>query len=341
MKSTFMKIFVLACALFLVSACSNQGTNSASTDKEGDSTVKQEKVDFPTRDIEIIVPYAAGGTTDSASRALASVVGDYIPNGVRVNVVNKPGGGGVIGTMDVFNAKNDGYKIGMTTIGPMTIKPHTDNTAYNPDTFKPIMKVVATPNVLIVQADSPWETYEEWYEYASNNPGEFSFATTGAGLTQHITMEAFTAQTGVELTHVPYDGGAPSVAALLGGHVKGAVVQTVEALPHVQSGSVRALVNTGSYKAEGFEDVPLLTEKGVDVASDVWTGLIAPKDTPDEIVAILHDAFKQALEDEKVIEIFKKLGVPTSYEGPEEFAEIIKRDYEINGEVLKKAGLLD
>ncbi|MDX5475014.1 MAG: tripartite tricarboxylate transporter substrate binding protein [Bacillaceae bacterium] len=329
MKTNVFKLFILAISLLLVAACSSGNTSS------------QDVSEFPTRDLEIIVPYAAGGTTDTAARALASVVGEYLPKKANVNVVNKAGGGGVIGSMDIYNAKADGYKIGMNTIGPMTIKPHTDNTAYSYDTFEPIMQVVATPNVLLVQIDAPWNTYEEWFEYVKANPGKFTYSTTGAGLTQHITMESFSNETGVELTHVPYDGGAPAIAALLGGHVQGSVVQTLEALPHVQSGSVKALINTGSEIADGFEDVPLLKEKGVNVASDVWTGLVAPQDTPKEIVAILHEAFKKALEDERVIETFAKLGVPTKYASPEEFAEIIKRDYEINGEVLKATGHID
>ncbi|WP_209124153.1 tripartite tricarboxylate transporter substrate binding protein [Alkalihalobacillus sp. BA299] len=341
MKSIFIKFLALLLATFLVTACSSGNSGSAPSESDGDSAENVEEIDFPKRDIEIVVPYAAGGTTDTSARALSSVISDYMPNGVNVNVVNKPGGGAIIGTMEIVNAKPDGYKIGMTTSGPMTIKPHTDNPGYNPDSFKQIMQVVATPNVLLVKEDAPWQTYEEWFEYVSNNPGEFTYATTGAGLTQHITMEAFSLETGVELTHMPFDGGAPSIAALLGDHVMGAVVQTVEAIPHVEAGSVRALVNTGTLKTEGFEDVPLLTELGIDVGFDVWTGLIANGDTPDEIVEILHDAFSQALEDERVVETFEKLGVSPSYAGPTDFYEIMNRNYNTTGEVLKTIGMAE
>ncbi|WP_202079024.1 Bug family tripartite tricarboxylate transporter substrate binding protein [Caldalkalibacillus salinus] len=308
---------------------------------QSESTSNETAADFPERSIDIIVPYAPGGTTDTSARALASVASQYMPNEVEVNVINKAGGGGVVGTTEASSAKPDGYTIGMTTSGPMTIKPHTDNTAYNPDTLKPILQVVGTPNVLVVQADAPWEDYDEWFEYVSNNPEAFSYGTSGAGLTQHISMEAFTAETGAELTHVPFEGGAPALSALLGGHVEGALVQTTEALPHIQSGELRPIVNTGTFKPEELADVPLLTEKGVDVQSDVWTGLVAPEDTPDEVVQILHDVFKEVLEDEQVIETFENLGVSTSYAGPEDFYEIIKQDYDINGDVLKAAGIID
>jgi tripartite-type tricarboxylate transporter receptor subunit TctC len=336
--ASLKKMLVIVFAIMLVTACSAQGSNTESKEEKGKEIAK---VDFPTRDIEIVVPYAPGGTTDTASRTLASVVSKYIPNGVNVNVVNKAGGGGVIGTTEAATAKPDGYKIGMTTSGPMTIKTHTDQTAYSPDSVQTIMQVVATPNVIVVQADAPWQNYEEWFEFVSNNPGEFTYGTSGAGLTQHISMEAFTAETGAKLKHMPFEGGAPALAALLGGHVKGALVQTTEAMPHIESGKLRAIVNTGSYKPEGLEDVPTLTEVGVDVASDVWTGLIAPKDTPAEIIEILHDAFKKALEDEKVIETFKNIGATANYAGPEDFAKIIKKDFDINGEVLKTAGIIE
>jgi len=332
MKSLFKKLAIVGVAAMFIGGCSSEGAS--------DSEKGGEEVSFPKRDIEIIVPYAPGGTTDTASRALTSVVSEYLPGGYNVTVVNKEGGAGVIGTTEVFNAKADGYKIGMTTVGPMTIKPHTDNTSYSPDTIEPIMQVVATPNVLVVKKDAPWQTYEEWFEYVKANPGEFTYSTTGAGLTQHITMEAFSAETGVKLKHVPYEGGAPAVSALLGGHVDGAVVQTLEAYPQIEAGELRALVNTGSFKSKGYEDVPLLSEVGVNVASDVWTGLIAPPETPKEVIDVLHESFKQALEDPKVIETFEKLGVEPLYAGPEEFGEIMKRDYDLNEEVLKSAGII-
>ncbi len=346
-KSFFAQVFLILLLLIFATACGGQQSNTSSKENTNGSEAtagnKEEtntKIDFPTKPITIIVPYAPGGTTDTASRTLASVISKYIPNGVSVNVVNKPGGGGIIGMTEVLKAKPDGYTIGMATVGPMTIKPHTDNTAYGADTFKPIMEVVATPNVLVVQSDAPWATYDEWFEYVKANPGAFNFGTTGAGLTQHITMESFSVETGVKLTHIPFDGGAPTLAALLGGHVDGAVVQTTEAMPHIQSGKLRALVNTGSFKTEGLEDVPLLTEKGVNVSSDVWTGLVAPPEVPDEIIDILHQAFKQALEDESLITKFKNIGVTPSYAGPEKFQEIIKRDFDINGKVLKAAGII-
>ncbi|MED1824892.1 tripartite tricarboxylate transporter substrate binding protein [Brevibacillus agri] len=287
----------------------------------------------------MIVPFAPGGTTDTAARSLAGVISKYMPNGQTVAVVNKDGGGGTIGVSELFQAKGDGYTIGMVTSGPMTIKPHSGQVAYKPEDFKPVVQVVATPNVLIVKADSPWKTFDEWLEYVKANPGQFSYGTSGAGLTQHITMESFSAKTGAKLTHVPFNGGSPAIMALLGGNVTGAFVQTTEAVPYVKDGSARPIFIAGTFKPEELKDVPLLSEKNIDVRGDVWTGIVTPKDVPDEIIATLHEAFKKAMEDPAVVDQFKKIGATTVYKGPADFQAIINQEYTANGEVLQAIGL--
>lgn len=301
---------------------------------------KEEKVDFPKKTIQMTVPFATGGTTDIAARALAGVVSKYLPNGQSVVVVNKPGSGGAIGMTEIFKAAPDGYTIGMATVGPMTIVPHYGKVAYSIDGFKAVMRVVATPNILVVKKDAPWNTFEEWFDYVKKNPDKFTYGTSGAGLTQHITMESFNVATGVKTKHVPFEGGAPALTALLGGHVQGALVQSTEAKPHIDSGAMKALVNTGATKIEAFKDVPTLKDKGIDVAADVWNGIVVPKDVPDSVVKILHDAFKKALEDPAVVEQFKKIGIDPAYAGPQEFQKIIENDFKKNGEVLKASGLI-
>lgn len=326
--------------LSLLAACggeSEESSNESSSDNGGEGG--EESVDYPTQAIEIAVPFAAGGTTDIAARAVASALPKYLPNEVTVNVVNYEGGGGVTGMMQIFSAEPDGYKIGMGTIGPTTLQPHSTGTAYQATDFEPISQVVGTPNVLIVPKDAPYDNYEEWAKYVEENPGEFSYGTSGAGLTQHITFENFTLETGLELTHIPFDGGAPAIAGMLGGHVDGALVQNSEATPQVESGEAKAIVNTGSYKTEGLEDVPLLTDVGVDIATDVWTGLMAPPETPQEIIDILDDAVEQALQDEQVIEQFTNVGVTPLYLNSEDFGKLIEDSNDTNKQILEQLGM--
>ncbi|MBT2757852.1 tripartite tricarboxylate transporter substrate binding protein [Mesobacillus foraminis] len=297
------------------------------------------KSNYPTKAITMVVPFAPGGTTDSAARALAGVANKYLPNEQTVAIVNKDGGAGTIGMNDVVQAKPDGYTIGMATSGPITIKTHSKEVAYKPEDFKPIIQVVATPNVLVVKSDSPIKTYEDWMEYVEKNPNKFTYGTSGAGLTQHITMENLMTKTGVKVKHVPFKGGAPALTALLGGNLEGALVQTPEAIPHIEEGTLRPIWISGTFKPEELKDVPLLTEKGVDVEPDVWTGLMAPSKVPDDVIKVLHDSFQKALEDPAVIEQFKKIGTEPVYKSSDEFQKTIDNDYKENGKVLETIGL--
>lgn len=324
--------FLLIGLVLLVAACGADGSKD-SEDAQNDT----EETDFPEKDIDIIVPFAPGGTTDLMARAISTFSEDYLPEGVSANVVNVEGGGGLVGMTELFNSNPDGYTIGMSSVGPLTLHPYTSDTVYGVDDFMPIAQVVGTPNIMLVEADAPWDTYEEWEEDIEDN--QFTFGTSGAGNTQHITMEAFTSITGLEVEHVPFDGGNPAIVAMLGGHVDGALVQSTEATQHVESGEAKALFNTGTYKTEGLEDVPLLTEVGVDFHQDVFYGLVAPPETPDEIVAALDEIIKQTLEDEGLEDQFDKLGVPTTYKDSEDFRELILETAEINEEILEDIGL--
>lgn len=332
-KRKFLLPFAVAILAMGLSGC---GSDKAKSETGGNNAGKS---DYPTKAIQMIVPFSPGGTTDSAARALAGVANKYLPNGQTVAIVNKDGGAGTIGMNDVVQAKGDGYTIGMATSGPITIKTHSNEVAYKPEHFKPIIQVVATPNVLVVKADSPIQTYEDWLKYVEANPNKFTYGTSGAGLTQHITMENLMTKTGVKVQHVPFKGGAPALTALLGGNIGGALVQTPEAIPHIEEGTLRPIWISGTFKPDELKDVPLLTEKDIDVKADVWTGLVAPSSVPDDVVKVLHDSFKKALEDPAVIEQFKKIGTEPVYKSTEEFQDIIESDYKVNGDVLEAVGL--
>lgn len=314
----------------LLTACGQQGSApEAKTAGE-----------YPKKAIKMIVPFTPGGNTDLAARIIAQAANKHLPNGQTIVVENKPGGGGTVGSTEVVKTKPDGYVIGMTTGGPITIQPHFGKTAYTPDNIQPIMRVVSMSNVLVVRSDSPWKTFDEWLEYVKQNPGQFKYSTAGTGLSGHITMEALDIKAGIDTKQVPFEGAAPAITALLGSHVEGAIIGAIEAKPHVDSGKLRVLINTGTMKSEAFKDIPSLKEKDIDVAVDVWTGIFAPKDLPAEIKDILHETFKKSVEDPEVIEQYKKLGIDTAYAGPDDFKKAIDTEYKNNGEVLKAAGII-
>ena len=347
MKKLFM--FSTLILSLVLGGCSSSSTNnqaapSATAPAPAASATEpkkeEAKSDFPTKPIEIIVPYAPGGGTDTAARALAGVASNYLPNGQTVVVVNKPGGAATIGLSEVLNAEADGYKLVMTTTGATSIQPHYGKAPFTHDSFQSIIRVISAPQVLVVKADAPWKTFDEWLAHMKQSPGTFTFGTAGAGHTAHIAMEALSAAAGIQAKHVPFEGAGPAVMALVGGHVEGALVQAQEAKGQIDAGVIRPLVNVGSNNIEAYKDTPLAKDAGFNVAVDVYTGLLAPKGTPQDVVTILHDSFKKAMEDPTVIEQFQKLGVEPNYAGPEDFQKDITDSFNTNGEILKKVGLI-
>jgi len=312
-------------------ACSGEDTST-------DSEENESATNYPEQPVEMIVPYSAGGNTDLVARAVASHMKEYL--GESVNVVNVEGGGGVLGMTEVNNANPDGYKISMTTNGPLTIKPHTEAT-YEYDDFKPVIQITEVGIGLAVSEDAPYDTYEEWLEWVEDNPGNFEYGTPGAGLTQHITMEGIQKELDIETKHVPYDSGGDAITAAVGGHIDGVFTQMTEIEPFINSGDLKMIFTAGTERDELVPDAPTLSELGVEVVGSVWTGVVVPKETPDEIVEILHDSFKSVLEDEDFIEQLNNLGAQVIYQNAEDFGEIVSNEYKNNGEILEDIGLIE
>lgn len=300
----------------------------------------QPKSNFPQKPIQLIVPVGPGASLDTTARILAKGAEKYLPNGQAIAVVNKAGGASTIGLAEVFTANPDGYTLGVTTTAPIAVQPHFGQTPYSHDSFKTIMRVQSDAGVMIVKADAPWKTVDELLEYIRQNPDKFTHATPGVGSVPHIIMEAVNQAIGVKTKAVAFDGGGAIMNAVLGGHVQGAIVQIPLAKMRMDDGQVRVLFSSGTKKYPPFEDLPLLSEKGVDVAIDTTTGLIAPKDTPEEVINILHDSFKKALEDPEVIKELNKIGSPANYAGPVEYQKSITDSFKLTGDILKKINLI-
>src|SRR5699024_3748205 len=326
------KIFSIFCFVAILSlmACSN----SSSSDKTVDS-------DYPKKSIEVIVPFAAGGSTDVAARTIASVAEKHLPNNQSLVISNKEGGGGSVGLNELKNSKPDGYTIGLASAGSISYQPLYDSVSYTVDDFKSISLINKVPQFFVVRSDSQWENFDEWIEYAKKNPNDFKYATAGNGIPSHVAMEALKIEADIDVKNVPYEGAEPAVTALLGGHVDGAVVQPTDVKSYIESGDLTLLANFGETDMDGFEDAPFLTDKEYEVAVDVFAGFLGPIDLPDEIVEILDEAFAKALEDDELIEKFEDLGIIPIHEGPEEFKEFYTNTYEESKEVVEEAKLLD
>ena len=324
-------MFVMVTALIIA------GCSSKSTTGDGDKTAE---ADFPKKTIEIINPFPAGGATDTVARAIAKVMPKYLPNEQQVLVVNNPlGGVGSIGATKVINSKPDGYTVGLTPVSTIVVQPHFGEVSYSYDDVQPVVELSSSEGMLVVSADAPYDTFEEWLSYVEENPGKFKYSTAGAGSIQHIQAERLIATTEIDIKHVPYNGTAESTTALLGKHVDGAIMQPSQASEHIEAGTFKALAFMGSAKAKGFEDIPLLTEVGVDVAVDNFNLVFAPKDIPEETFAVLQKAFQEALADPEVVSIIESSGDTPKTTIGQELEDKVESTYISSGEAIEASGL--
>jgi tripartite-type tricarboxylate transporter receptor subunit TctC len=280
---------------------------------------------YPTKEVQIIIPYAPGGATDLVFRALAASTQKYL--GQAVVIVNRAGGGGAVGFTEAAQAKPDGYTL-TTVITPVTILPHQVKTAFSHKSFEPILNVVQDPAMLQVRADAPWKTLKEFIDYARKNPGTITVGNSGAGGGVHLIAAAFERAAGVKFNHIPFAGGGPSVTALLGGHINAVSVSPPEGIAHVKAGKLRIIALFSDKRMADFPDVPTVSEQGIEFTMGQWRGLAAPKGTPPEVIKVLHDAFRKGMEDPVFVKNAESMSVVLSYVGPAEFGNMMAADHE-------------
>jgi tripartite-type tricarboxylate transporter receptor subunit TctC len=291
---------------------------------------------YPHKQIEFVVTFAAGGSTDVVARAMAAIAAKEL--GQPVIVSNKAGGGGSVGTAFWTSQKPDGYTIGIVSLGPMEIQPHLTKVPYDPlKDIVPFMQFGEYPQGLAVKADSPFKNLKDLIEYARQNPGKVTYGTTGVGGAPHITTERLAIEAGVKMTHIPYKGGAPAITALLGGHVTATSV--AEFVLQVKGGTARLLVAYNPQRLSDFPDVPTTRELGYKVTLANYIGIGVPAGTPRDIPEKLRKAFKKAFDDPSVKELMKKWAVEAIYDSGDELAKKIKVGHREYGEVIKKLGL--
>jgi tripartite-type tricarboxylate transporter receptor subunit TctC len=295
--------------------------------------IPTQAAEFPEKEVQIIIPWAAGGATDLIFRALAVSTGKYL--GKAVVIVNKPGGGGAVGYTEGMKAAPDGYTL-TTAVTPLTILPHQVKTAFTYKDFEAVLNVVQDPSMFLVRSDAPWKTLKEFLDYAKKNPGMITVGNSGAGGGVHLVALAFEKAAGVKFNHIPFSGGGPSVTALLGGHVNAVSVSPPEGVSHVQAGKLGIIALFAEERLNMFPDIPTVKEQGVNFVMGMWRGLVSPKGTPPDVIGKLHDAFKQGMEDPALKERAKDMSVNLSYIGPKDFAKLIAHDHEFFGKLVQE-----
>jgi len=289
--------------------------------------------DFPTKEVQIIVPWAAGGATDLIFRALAAPTEKYL--GKAVIVVNRPGGGGAVGYTEAAQAAPDGHTI-VSAITPLTILPHQVKTAFTYKSFDPIINVSTDPSMFLARPDAPWKDLKEFVNYAKQNPNMVTVGNSGAGGGVHLVALAFEKAAGVKFNHIPFSGGGPSVTALLGGHINVVSVSPPEGISQVQAGKLKILALFADKRLAMFPDVPTVKEQGINFAMGMWRGLAAPKGTPPDALKKLHDAFKKGMEDPAFKKSAADMAVSIHYLGPEDFGKLMASEDKVYADLVKE-----
>jgi tripartite-type tricarboxylate transporter receptor subunit TctC len=281
---------------------------------------------YPARPIRLVVPQSPGGSTDQVARPLAKQLGDAL--GQPVVVDNRAGAGSVIGTDIVAKSAPDGYTL-LAVAASFTISPSLyKQLPYDVERdFAPITMVSAFPNILVVLPSLPATSVSELFSYLRKNPGKANYSSSGIGTGTHLSMELLKHLAGIDMVHVPYKGGAPSVNALLAGEVQVGLATISTALPHVKTGRLRALAVTSGRRLNALPEVPTLAESGVTgYEYSSWIGLLAPAKTPRAIVEKLAAESARAARTPEMRAILALEGAEPVGSSPDEFASQIRTE---------------
>jgi tripartite-type tricarboxylate transporter receptor subunit TctC len=294
---------------------------------------------YPDREIEIMVPWGAGGATDVVYRTFATVLPKYL-NNVQTIIVNRPGGGAVPGYAEAMQKKADGhYLVAWAT--PSITKVHMSKTPYDATTFDPVINLVDAPCWFLVPKSSPYKTLGDLLADAKKRPGKVNLGNAGAGGGTHMIALAFEKAAGITFNHVPHAGGGPLITAAVGAHVDLAIAGPPEGVPQIESGDLRALAVFSKKRLELFPNVPTAIEQGVKFDLGQWRGLAAPKGTDPAKIKVIHDAFKKAMDDPEFLARAKQAGILLDYKGTAEFAAFIKEQDKLYEDIVKTNKLGD
>ncbi|CUI72750.1 Bug family tripartite tricarboxylate transporter substrate binding protein [Achromobacter xylosoxidans] len=295
---------------------------------------------YPNKPIRLIVPFAAGGTTDIVARVVAEGLGREL--GQAVVVENRGGGGGSIGADALARSTPDGYTLGVATVSTMATNPATNpKTPYNPlKDFAPITNMVNVPNVLTVNPAVPAKSVAEFVALLKANPGKYSYASSGAGGIGHLDGELFKSLTQTDMVHVPYRGSGPALNDVIAGQVNAQFDNLPSSMPHIQAGKLRALAIAAPKRLPALPDVPTFAEGGLpEMDNMAWYGLVAPAGTPQAVIDRIHDATVKALKDPKIVQRLADGGSLVDGNTPAEYAAQIKRELELRQRIAKERNI--
>lgn len=302
-------------------------------------TLAQDGSDYPSRVVTVVVPFPAGGSTDTIGRFVAQDLSKSL--GQQFIVDNKPGANGNIGTAGVARAEADGYTLLISGVGSNAINYSLyPKLGYDPKDLTHITLFATGPNVLVANPEFEAKTFAEFIELAKSRPNEFNYASSGVGSSGHLAMEMLKQQAGIELTHVPYKGGAPAMTDVIGGQVPVMFINQDAALPQVKAGKLRILAVASTERNPAYPDTPTIAESGFPGFSAVsWFGLSVPAGTPKPIIDKLHAEAVKALQNPEFKKRMEDNGFIVVGSTPDEFTAFVAAETEKWGDVIKKSDI--
>lgn len=286
---------------------------------------------YPSRPIQVIVPFPPGGVADLVARPFASVLEKELKQ--PVVVVNKTGAGGAVGMQSAAVARPDGYTL-MVALSSISVMPEVDSLFGRPSTYKlkdfaPIALLSADPTILVVKKEAPWKTVADFVADAKKRPNEIKYSSSGVYGTMHVAMEMFAHSAGIKLRHIPTGGGGPALTSLLGGHVDCIAGGPNVSMPHIKAGTLRVLGNWGEKRLAPLPDVPTFKELGYkDVEFYIWSGFFAPAATPPAAIKVLREATAKAVQVPDFKAAMEKMETPIYYLDAPEFQKFWDQDAE-------------
>lgn len=320
-----------AAALIALSACSSDGSDDSDA-----------AADYPDHDITLVVPFPAGGPTDTLAHLLAEPMGEEL--GVQIEVQNVEGDGGTVGAAEVAGDEPDGYTVMIHNLGMATAPSLYDDLAYDPvEDFETIGLIADVPMTIVARADFPADSLDELVTYVTENADTVTIANAGVGGASHLCGLMLEQAIGVELTEVTYDGTGPALDDMAAGEVDFMCDQTTNTADQIRSGEIKAYAVTTPERIDALPDLPTTAEEGLpDVEVTVWHGLWVPDGTPDEIVEKLTGALATALEDQDVIDRLAELGtapVPADQVTPDAQQTKLEEQIDLWAQVIEDAGV--
>jgi tripartite-type tricarboxylate transporter receptor subunit TctC len=292
---------------------------------------------WPQRPVHVIVPFVAGGNTDSQARIVTERLNELL--GQPLVVENKVGAGGAIAAEFVAKSAPDGYTL-FFAASPQFSLPLLQKVNFDPyKDFAPISIVGTNPFVLGVHGSVPATTLKEFVDYVKPRPGQLNYASAGAGTITHLTTALFLSLAGLQMTHVPYKGGAQASADLVAGQVQMYFGNPSELMPHVASGKIRLLAVSGAKRTPQLPDVPTIAESYPGFATGTWNGFLAPTGTPPAIIERLAHQVAKAVREPATAERLRKIGVEPLGNTPAEFAALVQREAPIWRDAVQAAGI--